>query len=69
MAEEKRIKHNKIRCKLCDDVIESKHHYDFVRCKCENAFVDGGKDYVRFGAKDLSTVECLTEYYEEGEDN
>lgn len=64
MAEEKRIKHNKIRCKLCDDVIESKHHYDFVRCSCGNAFVDGGTEYVRYGAKDMSTVEDMVEYEE-----
>ncbi len=40
---------NKIRCKKCDDVIESKHHHDFKRCKCGEVFVDGGSSYFRAG--------------------
>ncbi|MDO4295846.1 MAG: hypothetical protein Q4D90_06775 [bacterium] len=38
---------NKIRCKKCNDVIESTHHYDFKSCKCGAVSVDGGKDYLR----------------------
>ncbi|MFJ7971738.1 hypothetical protein [Psychrobacillus sp. NPDC096389] len=40
---------NKVRCKKCDDVIESTHSYDFKRCGCGAIFIDGGKDYQRFG--------------------
>lgn len=40
---------NKARCKVCNTVIESKHRYDFVMCKCESIFVDGGNDYWRSG--------------------
>lgn len=39
----------KLRCKLCGDVIESKHRHDFVWCSCQSCFVDGGDDYFRFG--------------------
>jgi hypothetical protein len=29
--------------------MESRHRHDFVKCKCGNAFLDGGNDYVRAG--------------------
>lgn len=38
---------NKIRCKKCGDVIESKHVHDFKLCKCGAVGVDGGRDYLR----------------------
>jgi len=41
------IASNKIRCKLCGDIIESKHVHDFKWCKCESVAVDGGHDYLR----------------------
>ena len=38
---------NKIRCKKCNDVIESTHGHDFKVCKCGSVAVDGGKDYLK----------------------
>ena len=38
---------NKIRCKKCNEVIESTHRHDFKFCKCGSVAVDGGKDYLR----------------------
>ena len=38
---------NKIRCKKCGDVIESKSVHDFKFCKCEAVAVDGGHYYLR----------------------
>lgn len=38
---------NKIRCKKCGDVIESKSVHDFKFCKCESVAVDGGHNYLR----------------------
>ena len=43
----KRIITNKIRCKKCGDIIESKHRHDFVTCKCVAVSVDGGQDYLK----------------------
>ena len=60
----RKIKKNIIQCKLCGDVIESKTVHDFVSCKCQSCFVDGGKEYVRYGAKNLDDVIVLTEYEE-----
>lgn len=38
---------NKVRCRKCDDIIESKYRHDMVWCKCGSVAVDGGKDYQR----------------------
>lgn len=38
---------NKIRCKKCGDIIESKSVHDFKFCKCESVAVDGGHNYLR----------------------
>ncbi len=56
---------NKCMCRLCGDVIESKHGHDFVRCKCGEIFTDGGKRYIRRGASDLNNIIDLSETYEE----
>lgn len=42
-------KRNRAKCRLCGDVIESKHRHDFVVCKCGSIFIDGGQDYCRCG--------------------
>ena len=59
-----KVKVNKAQCKLCGDIIESKHTHDFVRCSCGEIFVDGGKEYLRRGAKDLGNIIELSEYEE-----
>ena len=59
---ERRLTRNAARCMLCFDVIESKYTHDFVECGCGNLFVDGGLDYIRFGAKDWGSFEDLCEW-------
>ena len=56
---------NKCQCKLCLDIIESRHRHDFVSCKCGAIFTDGGKEYIRRGAKELSDIIDLSETYTE----
>ena len=59
---------NKCKCRLCGDVIESKHRRDFVRCKCGEIFTDGGDDYIRRGAKtDLNNIIHIPEEEKEDE--
>ncbi len=41
------IIHNAIRCRRCDDVIESLHRHDFKWCRCGAVAVDGGHEYLR----------------------
>lgn len=55
-----KIKVNKAQCRVCGDIIESKHRHDFVSCKCDEIFVDGGKDYLRRGAKDFANLKELS---------
>lgn len=38
---------NRIRCKKCGDIIESKSVHDFKYCSCKSVAVDGGHDYLR----------------------
>ncbi len=38
---------NRIKCMLCQDVIESTHRHDFKSCKCGACSVDGGNEYKR----------------------
>jgi len=37
----------KIKCLICNDIIESKSRHDFVWCSCGNVAVDGGEDYLK----------------------
>jgi hypothetical protein len=54
---------NKIRCRSCFDVIESKDRHDFKWCSCRKVAVDGGTDYLkRCGEPDY--IEELSETVE-----
>ena len=44
---DKKILVNKIQCKKCNDIIESKHVHDFKWCTCKSIAVDGGLEYLR----------------------
>ena len=44
---DKKILVNKIQCKKCKDIIESKYVHDFKWCVCRNIAVDGGLVYLR----------------------
>ena len=41
------IIHNRGRCKLCGDIIESTDRHEFVTCRCGACSVDGVHDYLR----------------------
>ena len=43
----KRILVNKIQCKKCKDIIESKYVHDFKWCTCKSIAVDVGLEYLR----------------------
>ena len=55
---------NKVQCRKCKDIIESKHRYDFVKCKCGAIAIDGGKNYLKRSAKHLDDIIELSEYTE-----
>lgn len=57
---------NKIKCKLCGDIIESKSRHDWRQCKCGSVFVDGGLDYSRVGWDgDKKYEDCIEVILEE----
>lgn len=41
------ILHNRVRCRTCGDVIESRHTHGFVTCSCGAVSVDGGHTNLR----------------------
>jgi hypothetical protein len=56
-----------IRCNVCGAVLHSMSRHDFQKCSCENeAFVDGGFDYMRAGAVDLSKIDVISHTHEDG---
>ena len=59
---------NKIQCKHCGKIIESKHIHEFVTCKCETCSVDGGHYHLSRSYKN-SPEEDFIELSEVEEDN
>lgn len=57
-----RVVRNRCQCRVCGDIIESRHGHDFVRCQCGEIFTDGGTRYIRRGAGDLNNIIDLSEY-------
>lgn len=59
----KQIVYNSIECLECDKTIVSQHRHDFVKCECPNeAMVDGGTDYLRYGAINMSKIKQFAVY-------
>ncbi|EJS09161.1 MULTISPECIES: DUF7695 domain-containing protein [Bacillus] len=40
---------NKVRCKKCNTIIESKQGCNFALCRCKAIFIDGGTKFQRYG--------------------
>ena len=55
-----KIIHNRCKCKLCGDIIESKSVHDFVPCSCGAIYTDGGKEYIRRGGQ-MDMIEDMDE--------
>ena len=43
---------NRAKCRLCNDILESFHRYDYVTCKCGEISVTGGLDAYECSSKD-----------------
>lgn len=56
---------NMAQCLLCGQVIESKHRHDYVSCRCDNLFVDGGLQYLRRGWEQEGSWKELSEVADE----
>ena len=44
---EQRILHNRAKCLVCGDIIESTAANDTQRCSCGNLYVGGGRDHIQ----------------------
>ena len=54
---------NMVSCLLCGRELISHHRHDYRTCGCYNeAMIDGGTDYCRYGAKDISMIKQTTLY-------
>ena len=59
----KQIVYNSVTCLECLKTIVSNHVHDYVTCGCSNeAMVDGGTLYLRYGAKDMKKISLYTIY-------
>ena len=62
---------NRIRCRVCGDIIESRDTHDFVTCSCGRVSVAGGHEYLRRvcrdGPKDIEEL-SVVETDEEDDD-
>jgi len=38
-------------CRECHEIVWSRHRHDFRHCPCGKSFVDGGRDYTRYGGE------------------
>lgn len=47
MEKKEEIISDKIKCKKCGNIIESKSTNDYKRCSCGTVAIDGGKDYLK----------------------
>ena len=61
----RKIIRNAIKCNHCGDIIESKHTYDYKRCRCRTVAVDGGLDYLRRAYISEGDYTDLSEFEEE----
>lgn len=51
----------KIKCLICNDIIESMSVHDYKKCKCGECSIDGGKEYTRIGG-DFDKIVLVDEY-------
>lgn len=45
-----------IQCPECQEIVISLHRHDFRFCGCGSTFVDGGRDYIRCGGKNIADI-------------
>lgn len=59
----KQLVYNSITCDECNETIVSYHRHDYKTCSCPNeAMVDGGTEYLRYGAKNMSKIKQFAVY-------
>lgn len=64
-----RILVNKIQCKRCGDIVESKRAHDMVWCRCGQCAADGGRSCLKRGYRTNRPDEAFTELSEFEKEN
>lgn len=63
MEETKQLVYNSVTCQECNETIVSYNRHDYKTCSCPNeAMVDGGTDYLRYGAADMTKIKIFAVY-------
>lgn len=62
----KKILLNMVQCRKCKQVLISQRTHEFRSCHC-GTFVDGGREYLRRGARDMADIRELSVYEEDNE--
>lgn len=53
----RQLVYNAVTCTECKELLVSYHRHDYKTCSCPNeAMVDGGLSYERYGAKDMDKI-------------
>ena len=59
----KQLVYNSVTCQECSETIVSYHRHDYKICSCPNeAMVDGGTEYLRYGAKYMNKIKLFAVY-------
>jgi hypothetical protein len=62
----RQIVYNAIKCLECGETIVSYSRHDYNTCSCPNeAMVDGGNEYERYGAMDMDKIEAKYVYVDD----
>ena len=56
MAKADKMRVTGVQCPLCKEKIWSRSVHDFRYCKCGGVFVDGGREYLRYGGTAIAAA-------------
>lgn len=59
----RQLVYNAVTCLECQETLVSYHRHDYKTCSCPNeAMVDGGTAYLRYGAKNMKKIKIFAVY-------
>lgn len=57
----RQLVYNAVKCLDCGETIVSYHRNDYKTCSCDNAMVDGGTAYTRYGGKNIEKIDVYAD--------
>lgn len=52
----RQLVYNAVKCLECGETIVSYYRHDYKTCSCDNAIVDGGTSYERYGGRNIEKI-------------